>query len=74
MAERVHAMEQVVASAHAPIARVAAYISRCANHCRRALAIEVVSFAWLFTENLSLRPGLTRKLAAKFSGLFKVIQ
>ena len=74
MAERVCAMEQVVASAHAAIARVAAYISCCANHCRRYLAIEVGSFAWLSTENLSFRPGLTRKLAAKFAELFKVVE
>ena len=67
MAERVHAMEQVVASARAAISRVADYMLRYANHYRRDLAIDVGSFAWLSRENLSLRPGFTRKLAAKFA-------
>ena len=74
MAERVHAMEQVVASAREAIARAADYMSCYANCCRRDLAIDVGSFAWLSTENSSLRPGLTRKLAAKFAGPFKVIE
>ena len=29
---------------------------------------------WLSTEHLALRPGLTRKLAAKFVGPFKVTE
>ena len=74
MAERVHATEQVVASARTAIARVADYMLCCANCCRRDLAIEVESFAWLSTENLSLQPGLTRKLAAKFAEPFKVVK
>ena len=74
MADRVHAMEQVVASARAAIVRVADYMS-CYANCRRGdLAIDVGSFAWLSMENLSLHPGLTRKLAAKFAGPFKVVK
>ena len=41
MAERVHAMEQVVASARAAIARVADYMSCYVNCRRRELAIDV---------------------------------
>ena len=73
MVERVHAMEQVVASAHAVIARVADYMSRYANCHRRDLAIDAGSFAWLSEENLSFHPGLTGKLAAKFDRLFKFL-
>ena len=74
MAERVHAMEQVVTSVSAAIARAAYYILCNANCCRRDLAIDLGTFAWLCMENLSLRPGLTRKLAAKCAGPFKVIE
>ena len=49
MAERVHTMEQVVASARESIARAADYMSCCANHCRRDCTIDVGSFAWLST-------------------------
>ena len=67
-------MEQVVASARAAIASATDYMSCYANRCRRDLAIDVGSSAWLSMENLSLQPGLTRKLAAKFVGPFKVIE
>ena len=74
MAERVHTMQQVVESARTAIARAADYMSCYTNRHRRDLAIDMGSFAWLSTENLSLRPGLNRKLAAKFAGPFKVIE
>ena len=45
VAERVHAMEQVVTSAYVTIARVADYMSHYTNFCRRDLAIDVRSFA-----------------------------
>ena len=45
MAERVHAMKQVVAFARAAIIRVADYMSRYTNCRRRDLAIDVGSFA-----------------------------
>ena len=74
MVERVHVMGQVVASACAAIARVADYVLCYANCHRRDLAIDMGSFAWLSAGNLSFRPGLTRKLAAKFDRLFKVVE
>ena len=74
MAERVHVIEQGVTSASAAIARVADYMSCYANRRRRDLAIDVESFAWLSMESLSLQPRLTRKLAAKFTSLFKIIE
>ena len=49
MAERVHAMEWVVASARVAIARVADYMSHYVNCRRRDLAIDVGSFSWLST-------------------------
>ena len=45
-----------------------------ASKCRRAVDISVGSKAWLSTEHLKLAPGLTRKLAAKWAGLFPVVE
>ena len=72
--ERVHAMEHVVAFARTAIARVGDYMSRYVNRCRRDLPIDMECFTWLSTENLSLCPRLTRKLATKFSRSFKVLE
>ena len=36
--------------------------------------MEVGRFAWLSSEHLALAPGLSRKLADKFVGLFEVIE
>ena len=74
MAERVHAMKQVLASACEVIARVVDYMSHYTNCRRRDFAINVGSFAWLSMESLSLHSGLTRKLAAKFTGPCKVVE
>ena len=54
MAARVHEMEQVIASPRKAIARAADYMSCYTNHRKRDLAIDVGSFAWMSTENLSL--------------------
>ena len=45
-----------------------------ANKRRHAVDVSVGSQAWLSTEHLKLAPGLTRKLAAKWAGLFPVIE
>ena len=45
-----------------------------ANKRRRAVDVSVGSKGWLSTEYLKLAPGLTRKLAAKWAGLFPVIE
>ena len=43
------------------------------NCHRRPANIVVGGYAWLLTEHLKLAPGLSRKLAAKFVGLFWVV-
>ena len=45
-----------------------------ANKHRCAVNISVASKAWLSTEHLKLAPGLTCKLAAKWAGLFPVVE
>ena len=45
-----------------------------ANKRRHAVDVSVGSKAWLSTEHLKLAPGLTRKLAAKWAGLFPVVE
>ena len=42
------------------------------RHCRPADVV-IGGYAWLSTEHLKLALGLSRKLAAKFVGLFRVI-
>ena len=39
---------------------------------RRPADVVVGGYAWLLTEHLKLAPGLSRKLAAKFVGPFRV--
>ena len=48
-------------------------IAKHTNWCRRAADVVVGGYAWLSTEHLKLAPGLSRKLAAKFVGLFWVV-
>ena len=42
------------------------------NRRHRPADIVVGGYAWLSTEHLKLAPGLSRKLAAKFVGPFRV--
>ena len=48
-------------------------MAKHANRRRRPADVVVGGYAWLSTEHLTLAPGLLRKLAAKFVGLFRVI-
>ena len=48
-------------------------MAKHANWHRRPANIVVGGYAWLSTEHLKLAPGLSRKLAAKFVGPFRVI-
>ena len=43
------------------------------NRHHREVEVTVGSFAWLSTEHLRLAPGLTRKLAAKWAGPYRVV-
>ena len=52
--------------------QIAAGMARAANKKRRADDIVVGSAAWLSTEHLKLAPGLSRKLADRFVGPFRV--
>ena len=45
-----------------------------ANQSRRAVDVTVGQFAWLSTTHLRLPAKLSRKLAAKWAGPFKVVQ
>ena len=55
------------------VARAAEAMSVQANKRRRDVEVAVGSFAWLSTEHLRLAPGLTRKLAAKWAGPYRVV-
>ena len=48
-------------------------MAKHANQRRRPAGVVVGRYAWLSTEHLKLAPGLSRKLAAKFVGPFRVI-
>ena len=53
--------------------RAAVTMAKHANWCCRPANIVVSDYTWLSTEHLKLAPGLLRKLAAKFIGLFRVV-
>ena len=55
------------------VARAAEAMSVQANKHRREVEVTVGLFAWLSTEHLRLAPGLTHKLAAKWSGPYRVV-
>ena len=55
------------------VAHTAEAMSVQANKRRRDVEVAVGSFAWLLTEHLRLAPGLTRKLAAKWAGPYRVV-
>ena len=48
-------------------------MAKHANKHRKPADVVVGGYAWLSTEHLKLAPGLSRKLAAKFVGPFRVI-
>ena len=48
-------------------------MAKHANRHRRPADVVVGGYAWLLTEHLKLAPGLSRKLAAKFVGPFRVV-
>ena len=48
-------------------------MAKLANWRRRPADIVIGGYAWLSTEHLKLAPGLSRKLAAKFVGPFRVV-
>lgn len=73
VASRVKRMEETVALVRTALDQTAAGMARTANRRRREGEVEVGSFAWLSTEHLALAPGLSRKLADKFVGPFKVM-
>ena len=47
-------------------------MTKHANRPRRHADVVVGGYAWLSTEHLKLAPGMSRKLAAKFVGPFRV--
>ena len=51
----------------------AAYMADYANRSRWAVDVTVGKFAWLSTAHLRLPAKLSRKLAAKWAGPFKVL-
>ena len=55
------------------VVRASEVMSVQANKCRCAVEVTVGLFAWLSTEHLRLAPGLTRKLAAKWAGQYRVV-
>ena len=58
---------------HSAVARAIEAMSVQANkHCH-AVEVTVGLLAWLSTEHLWLAPGLTRKLAAKWAGPYRVV-
>ena len=59
---------------HDAVSRAAKSMTVQGNKRRRAVDISVGSKAWLSTEHLQLAPGLIRKLAAKWAGLFPVVE
>ena len=48
-------------------------MAKHANRRCRPADVVVGGYAWLSTEHLKLAPGLSRKLAAKFVGWFRVV-
>ena len=48
-------------------------MAKHANRRHRPADVVVGGYAWLSTEHLKLAPGLSRKLAAKFVGPFRVV-
>ena len=56
------------------INRAACNMTVQTNKRQRAVDVSVGSKGWLSTEHLKLAPGLTRKLAAKWAGLFPVVE
>ena len=48
-------------------------MAKHANWRRRPADVVIGGYAWLSTEHLKLAPGLSRKLTAKFVGLFRVV-
>ena len=55
------------------ISRAAVMMAKHANWRHRPANVVVGGYALLLTEHLKLAPGLLRKLAGKFVGLFHVI-
>ena len=55
------------------VVRATEAMSVQANKCRCEVEVTVGLFAWLSTEHLRLAPGLTRKLAAKWAGPYRVV-
>ena len=51
----------------------AAYMADYANRSCRAVDMTVDSFAWLSTAHLRLSAKLSRKLAARWAGPFRVV-
>ena len=49
-------------------------MARYANRRRREHDVVVGGHAWLSSEHLTLRPGLSRKLAERFVGPFRVTE
>ena len=62
-------MVQLVCGA---ISRAALTMAKHANWRRQPADVVVGGYAWLSMEHLKLAPGLSRKLAAKFVGPFRV--
>ena len=58
----------------AALDRTAAVMAKHANKHRREVQIEVGGMAWWSTEHLALAPGLSRKLADRFVGPFRVLE
>ena len=66
-------MYATVELVHSAVACAAEAMSVQANKHRHEVEVTVGLFAWLSTEHLRLAPGLTRKLAAKWAGPYRVV-
>ena len=67
-------MSETVSLVRAALDHAVVTMAQQANRRRQKVDVVVGQFAWLSTEHLKLAPNLSRKLAAKFVGPFKVLQ
>ena len=58
---------------HQSLKEAAAYMADYANQSHRAIDVTVGLFAWLSTAHLRLSAKLSRKLADRWAGPFRVV-
>ena len=66
-------MSNVVDKVRSLLAHAQSSQATHANKRRRPVAINVGDYAWLATEHIPMRPGLSRKLGAKWIGPYRVV-